>query len=198
LNARRRRFIQEYRVDANATQAAIRAGYSEKAARAQGARLMANADIRAEIEQKQAETAAKVEISIQEVRQIIANGMHFDPLTLVDAAGKPRPLKDMPLATRQHLKKLKVKQLEGEESGTLTEIEWVPVVEHTRDARKHLGFDAPEKINLAIEAELRGALVKLEAALPPEQYKAVLVVLAAEMKSLPPAASDAPGEESDG
>ena len=33
LNARQQRFVEEYLVDLNATQAAIRAGYSKKTAR---------------------------------------------------------------------------------------------------------------------------------------------------------------------
>lgn len=44
------RFVEEYCVDFNATQAAIRAGYSAKTARSQGARLLTNVDIRRAIE----------------------------------------------------------------------------------------------------------------------------------------------------
>lgn len=42
-------FIDEYLVDLNATQAALRAGYSPKTARQIGSRLLSNVDIRAEI-----------------------------------------------------------------------------------------------------------------------------------------------------
>lgn len=38
-------FVDEYLIDLNATQAAIRAGYAESGARTEGARLLANADI---------------------------------------------------------------------------------------------------------------------------------------------------------
>lgn len=47
LNDKQRRFIDEYLIDLNATQAAIRAGYSEKSARSQGQRLLTNDDIKA-------------------------------------------------------------------------------------------------------------------------------------------------------
>lgn len=40
LNERRSRFVQEYLVDLNATQAAVRAGYSAKTATSQGDRLL--------------------------------------------------------------------------------------------------------------------------------------------------------------
>ena len=46
LTAKRDRFCQEYVIDCNATQAAIRAGYSEKTANEQGARLLANVSVK--------------------------------------------------------------------------------------------------------------------------------------------------------
>jgi len=45
LNNRQRAFVDEYIIDMNATQAAIRAGYSEKTARSQGQRLLTHVDI---------------------------------------------------------------------------------------------------------------------------------------------------------
>jgi phage terminase small subunit len=41
LNHKRQRFVEEYLVDLNATQAAVRAGYSPKTANEQAARLLA-------------------------------------------------------------------------------------------------------------------------------------------------------------
>lgn len=49
LTAKHRRFVREYLIDLNATQAAIRAGYSRKTARQQGTRLLSNAAIQEEI-----------------------------------------------------------------------------------------------------------------------------------------------------
>lgn len=49
LNKRQARFVDEYLIDLNATQAAIRAGYSEKTAHSQGPRLLEYVDIAKEI-----------------------------------------------------------------------------------------------------------------------------------------------------
>lgn len=46
LNNRQRQFVTEYLIDYNATQAAIRAGYSKKTARSQGQRLLTKVDIK--------------------------------------------------------------------------------------------------------------------------------------------------------
>ena len=55
LNERQKRFCDEYLIDLNATQAAIRTGYSEKTAYSQGQRLLKHVEIKAYIEQRMAE-----------------------------------------------------------------------------------------------------------------------------------------------
>ena len=46
MNKRQERFAHEYSVDHNATQAAVRAGYSERTAAQSGARVLANVAVR--------------------------------------------------------------------------------------------------------------------------------------------------------
>lgn len=55
-------FAREFIVDLNATQAAIRAGYSEKSSRNQGARMMANDDILQRISELNQERLDRVQI----------------------------------------------------------------------------------------------------------------------------------------
>ena len=50
LSPKQQLFVHEYLIDLNATQAAIRAGYSEKTANPQAARLLANVSIKQAIE----------------------------------------------------------------------------------------------------------------------------------------------------
>ena len=52
MNARQKRFCDEYLIDCNAKQAAIRAGYSPKTANEQGNRLLANVSVKTYIEQQ--------------------------------------------------------------------------------------------------------------------------------------------------
>ncbi len=54
-------FCQEYVKDRNATQAAIRAGYSPKTGYSQGHRLLKNAEVASRIRELQAEAAARNE-----------------------------------------------------------------------------------------------------------------------------------------
>jgi len=54
LTQKHQRFCEEYIIDLNATQAAIRAGYSEDTAYSQGGRLLKDVEIKAEIERMKA------------------------------------------------------------------------------------------------------------------------------------------------
>ena len=54
LTARQQRFCDEYLIDLNATQAAIRAGYSKKTANEQGSRLLTNVSVKEYIDERMA------------------------------------------------------------------------------------------------------------------------------------------------
>ncbi len=68
MNNKHRRFVDEYMVDQNATRAAIAAGYSPKTARAQGCRLLTNADIAPEIRARQNKLSRELNITAQDKR----------------------------------------------------------------------------------------------------------------------------------
>ena len=63
LTIRQQSFVEEYLIDLNATQAAIRAGYSEKTASEQGSRLLANVSISEAIAEAQNKRAERTEIT---------------------------------------------------------------------------------------------------------------------------------------
>jgi phage terminase small subunit len=61
------RFVAEYLVDLNATQAAIRAGYSEATARQQGPRLLANVVVSAAIAARFAKQQRRIDLNAENV-----------------------------------------------------------------------------------------------------------------------------------
>lgn len=63
LTPKQEAFVAEYLIDLNATQAAIRAGYSEKTAKSQGQRLLTNVDVAAAITEAQGKRAERTEIT---------------------------------------------------------------------------------------------------------------------------------------
>lgn len=65
LTPKQLRFVQEYLIDLNATQAAIRAGYSERTAKSIGQENLTKPAIAAEIAKQQAKVAKKAEITAE-------------------------------------------------------------------------------------------------------------------------------------
>lgn len=64
LTPKQQRFVQEYLQDHNGTQAAIRAGYSDKTAKQQGSRLLAEPRIQAAVRAGQRKVAKKAEVTV--------------------------------------------------------------------------------------------------------------------------------------
>lgn len=67
LTPRQRRFVDEYLIDLNGTQAAIRAGYSQKTARQIGQKLLTKVDIQQAISAAQAAQQERTELTADEV-----------------------------------------------------------------------------------------------------------------------------------
>ena len=63
MTAKQQRFCDEYLIDLNATQAAIRAGYSEKTAYSMGQRLLKNVEVQNCIQERKAERVERTEIT---------------------------------------------------------------------------------------------------------------------------------------
>ena len=72
LSAKRARFVAEYLVDSNATQAAIRAGYSPTSAMVTGCRVLKDAKVQAEIAARQLSLIKKLEITQRRVVEELA------------------------------------------------------------------------------------------------------------------------------
>lgn len=69
LNDKQLAFVREYLVDFNATQAAIRAGYSRKTAGSQGHDLLKKPEVQAALNEFRSKAAQETETDIRWVRQ---------------------------------------------------------------------------------------------------------------------------------
>ena len=113
LTPKQQRFVEEYLVDLNATQAAIRAGYSEKTAHSSGPRLLDNVGVASEIERRQSRVANKLEITAERVLTEISRMAFYDPGSLTgvrreengdysfDGIGGPEDIRDLPEDVRR-------------------------------------------------------------------------------------------------
>lgn len=72
LTPKQQLFVQEYLIDLNATQAAIRAGYSEKTANEQGCRLLAHVSVSASIQEAMDKRSNRTQITADNVLNELA------------------------------------------------------------------------------------------------------------------------------
>ncbi len=94
LTPKQARFVEEYLIDLNATQAAIRGGYAKKSADVEGSRLLVNARVAAALAAAQAKRAERTEITADYVLAAIKNtieqckgtGEHSNPNAVLKGA----------------------------------------------------------------------------------------------------------------
>lgn len=102
LTPKQAAFCAEYLIDLNATQAAIRAGYSEKTARSVGAENLTKPDIQAEVQRMMTARASKVEVTAERVLQELKLMAFYDP---ADIAGEdvrcPADIAELPENVRR-------------------------------------------------------------------------------------------------
>lgn len=103
LNAKQLQFIEEYLIDLNATQAAIRAGYSEATAGQQGFDLLKHPQIEPLIEARIAARSERTRIDADWVLTRLAAEAEADVADLYGADGELLPIKDWPKIWRQGL-----------------------------------------------------------------------------------------------
>ena len=121
LNDKQRRFVHEYLIDLNATQAAIRAGYSPKTAHSQGPRLLENVEVQAALDEARQERSEKTKIDAAWVLERLAAEATADINDLYDDTGAIKPMSEWPLIWRQGLvagiKHQELRDSEGNRTG---------------------------------------------------------------------------------
>lgn len=95
LTAKVQRFVTEYLIDLNATQAAIRAGYSARTAAAQASRLLTNVKVAEAIQAAMKAREQRTGITQDRVLQELARIAFFDPRKLLRDDGSPRPIQEL-------------------------------------------------------------------------------------------------------
>jgi|HubBroStandDraft_6_1064221.scaffolds.fasta_scaffold130617_2 phage terminase small subunit len=95
FHQRRTRFIKEFIKDQNATRAARAAGYSEKTAKSQGQRLLTHVYIREAIEKENAKINAKLDITVERVKEELARLAFYDPGAYWNPDGSAKPFSEL-------------------------------------------------------------------------------------------------------
>lgn len=142
LNDKQEMFCREYLVDLNATQAAIRAGYSDKTARSQANRMLTNVDIEKRIQELKSERGERLAIDADYVLQRLVEIDQMDVADILLSNGEIKPIKDWPKVWRITLSGIDVTEMAGDAAGLLKKIKWPDKVKNLELLGKHISVQA--------------------------------------------------------
>lgn len=100
LTPKQQRFVDEYLIDLNATQAAIRAGYSEATAEQQASRLLRNVKVAAAVAERRSAISQQLEITQEMIVAELAKIGFANMLDYVSITEGGEPFVDLSALTR--------------------------------------------------------------------------------------------------
>lgn len=156
LEPRQQRFVDEYLVDLNATQAAIRAGYSKKTAQPASSRLLSHVIIADAIAAKRAKLAEKFEVTRDQVLREYAKIGFSDIRRAITWGNTVRTIQDGVETTSHGVSLLASEDIDQDTAAAIAEIsetkDGLKLKFHDKRAAldslsKILGFNAPTEIS---------------------------------------------------
>lgn len=148
LSPKQELFCREYLVDLNATQAAIRAGYSKNTAYSQGQRLLKNVEVKKRIDKLMAERAERIEITADNVLDDLVAMRNMDIIDILDDDGNVKPISDWPKVWRQNLAGMDISEIwsgSGKDrklEGILRKMKWPDPLKNIELIGKHTNVNA--------------------------------------------------------
>jgi phage terminase small subunit len=148
LTQKQRRFVEEYLVDLNATQAAIRAGYSPNAAAEQGYENLIKPHVAAEIAKLRKEQSERTKVSADQVIEHLERIALYNPMDYIRIGENGDPWLDLSNLTREQALAIKdftvedYKEGRGEESRDVRKVRvtFQDKVSALEKLGKHLGL----------------------------------------------------------
>ena len=119
LSAKQELFVSWFAVDGNATQAAIRAGYSEKTAKAIGAENLAKPAIAAAIAEARAKRLERNEVTADRVLQELARIAFLDIRKLLNTDGSMKPIGEIDDDARAAIAGLELSEIRDEDGNSI-------------------------------------------------------------------------------
>ncbi len=152
MTKKQKRFIEEYLIDLNATQAAIRAGYSANTAKEIGCENLTKPNIAEAIAKAMAERSKRTGINQDRVIQELAKIAFVKMTDIIDSEGRIR--EDAPDEDKACIEAFKYKRSQTENgSGIEREVKIASKLKALELLGKHLGMFT-DKLDLDTEMEL--------------------------------------------
>jgi phage terminase small subunit len=155
LSPKQKLFCEEYIIDHNATQAAIRAGYSSKTARAIGAENLTKPNIENYIKKLKGGLAARHEITKDMIVQELYNIGFADIRKVFDEKGRVKNIVDIDSSTAAAIMSIEVDEKKGAKPSTTKKIRFNSKISALERLATMLDLVKPTTINLDILPESR-------------------------------------------
>lgn len=154
LTKKQELFVSEYLIDLNATQAAIRAGYSERSAKEVGCENLTKPNIQDAIQEAQNKRLEKNEVNADYVLKRLIEIDEMDVADILDDGGHIKPITQWPKSWRRTISGLDIQELMmGEVKTVLRKIKWPDKVKNLELLGKHIDVQA-FKEKREVEGEL--------------------------------------------
>ncbi|HBO6906417.1 terminase small subunit [Pseudomonas aeruginosa] len=156
LTKKQRLFVDEYLIDLNATQAAIRAGYSTRRATEIGYQLLQRSEVAQAIQAAMAERSKRTEVEADYVIRRLREIDEMDVLDILEDDGSFRSIRDWPRAWRQFLSGIEIAELfegRGDDrriAGVLRKVKWPDKLRNLELLSRHVGTESA-----ALDLELK-------------------------------------------
>lgn len=162
LTPKQAAFVDEYLKDLNATQAAIRAGYSAKTADRIGPELLGKTCVAAAIRAAQTKRAERVKVDADYVLHRLAEIDQLDVLDILDSAGNFLPVAQWPKPWRLTISGLDVQELmSGDTETIIRKIKWPDKLRNLELIGKHVGVSAfREQLEVNVNVSLADRIAK--------------------------------------
>lgn len=176
LTMKQKAFVKEYLVDMNATQAAIRAGYSARTAQPQSARLLSNVMVQAALERAFDKKISRIEVTAENVVEELRRIGFADVRSIASVTGGSVVALNSDDWTPEQA--AAVAELADTKEGVRIKLH--PKLPALESLAKHLGLYRPEALDVNLRSD--GAPVQVQI----------------KFDGKPPAEGDAPSGEGDG
>ena len=167
LTPRQSRFVDEYLLEPNATQAAIKAGYSKKGANATAARLLTNVSVHTAIKYRQQERAERTQVDADYVLHRLTEIDQLDIADILEDDGRTKPIKEWPKAWRQSISAVDVQEImNGDLETVIRKVKWPDKLKNLELIGKHNSVKAFEDEARGGVDDLAEAMTKMADKLP--------------------------------
>lgn len=148
LTRKQQRFVEEYLIDCNSTQAAIRAGYSQKTAGRIGTENVQKPVIRAAIDKAMLERSERIRVDSDYVLQRLVDIDQMSVADILDERGVVKAVSEWPKIWQQFLSGMDVSEMwegSGDEkitTGLLKKIKWPDKLKNLELMGRHVNVQA--------------------------------------------------------